>query len=333
MKKWVRDFEIGGQVVKPGERALVSLKIPSLFDCTELSIPVHVIRGKVKGPTVFVSAAVHGDEINGVEVCRKLLKKNYLKKIKGTLLVIPIVNVFGFNSAIRYLPDRRDLNRSFPGNKKGSLASRMAHIFMSEVVSKCDYGIDLHTGAIHRSNLPQVRISLKGSKIKDLAKCFGTKVILDSKLRDGSLREAAYESGTPVLLFEGGQALRFERPVIEMALKGISSVLSKLEMIPEVKRKKVIDPLIAKSSTWLRAKRSGVFSSSKKLGDHVSKGEIVGRISDLSSDTSYTLKSKYDGLIIGMSLLPLVNEGDALFNVATTSRIKEFDPEYFLLEE
>lgn len=323
----VHEFELGGEVILPGQRKLIRLSMPSLFDCTELGIPVHVIRGKKPGPTLFVCAAIHGDEINGVAACRKLLRKKVLAKLKGTLLVIPIVNVFGFNSAVRYLPDRKDLNRVFPGSLKGSLASRMAHIFMNEVVKKCDYGIDLHTGAIHRSNYPHIRVSFQRPLMKKLAASFGAKVILDSKLRDGSLRQAAYEAGTPVLLFEGGQALRFEKKVIDVAVTGILNVMSHLKMLP-TQEKVGSTPVVAKSSGWIRATRSGVFMPSKKLGDIVHKGEIIGKISDLLNDKSYLVKSKYEGLVLGISNLPLVNEGDAILNIASAKNIKEFADDF-----
>lgn len=323
----VHEFELGGEIVLPGERKTIRLSIPSLFDCTELGIPVHVIRGSEPGPTLFVSAAIHGDEINGVAACRKLLRKKILSKLRGTLLVIPIVNVFGFNSGVRYLPDRKDLNRVFPGNPKGSLASRMAHIFMTEVVNKCDYGIDLHTGAIHRSNYPHIRVSFKRPIMKKLASSFGAKVVLDSKLRDGSLRQAAYDAGTPVLLFEGGQALRFEKKVIDVSVSGILNVMAHLSMLP-IAPKKMGAPIVAKSSGWIRATRSGIFMPSKKLGDIVHQGEIIGKISDILNDKSYLVKSKYEGLVLGISNLPLVNEGDAILNIASAKNIKEFADEF-----
>ena len=205
----LENLVIDGQTIKPGERKKIFLRIAALYDYTDISIPIEVIRGKVDGPILFISAAIHGDEINGVEIVKRVLKRVSIDKLKGTLIAIPIVNVFGFNNLSRYLPDRRDLNRSFPGQKNGSLASRLASIFMKEIVHKCTHGIDLHTGAVHRTNLPQIRACLDDAATKTLAKSFGVPVVIDSTLRDGSLREAARRKGIPMLLFEGGEALRF----------------------------------------------------------------------------------------------------------------------------
>jgi predicted deacylase len=205
----------------------IQLEAAALYDYTKMTIPVEVIRGKLPGPILFISAAIHGDEINGIEVVRRILKKKIFKNLKGTLILIPIVNVYGFNHKSRYLPDRRDLNRSFPGKKEGSLASHLAYIFLKEVVSKCTHGIDLHTGSNHRTNLPHIRASLDDTETKELAQAFGVPVIVNSKLRDGSLREAARKKNVKMLLFEGGQSFRFEEQVVNTALKGCLSVMRK----------------------------------------------------------------------------------------------------------
>lgn len=228
-------FKIGGQNILPGERKQIQIKIAALYDYTDLNMPIEVIRGKEDGPTLFISAAIHGDEINGVEIAKRLLQKKELVKIKGILIIIPVVNVFGFNHKSRYLPDRRDLNRSFPGSPKGSLAGRLANIFMKEIVSKCTHGIDLHTGAIHRSNLPQVRAFLDDKKTAELAHAFGVPVILHSRLKDGSLREAARKKRVKTLLFEGGEALRFEEEVIRSGLRGCLSVMREIGMLSKLK--------------------------------------------------------------------------------------------------
>jgi predicted deacylase len=179
---------IDGVTIEKGERKNFEIAVSKLYDHTEMTIPVEVIRGEKDGPTIFISAAIHGDEINGVEVIRRLLShKKLLSKLRGTLIAVPIVNMFGFNRNLRYLPDRRDLNRVFPGSKNGSLAAQIAYKFMKEVVEKCDYGIDLHTGSAHRFNLPQIRAYLDNPEIEALARAFGVPVILHSNYRDGSL--------------------------------------------------------------------------------------------------------------------------------------------------
>ncbi len=203
------DFVIGGETIPLRSRRMIELPLPPLYTHSPLTLPVHVVRGAKSGPRLFVSAALHGDELNGTEIIRRLLNQTVLKRLRGTLVAVPIVNVYGLIHQSRYLPDRRDLNRSFPGSVKGSLAARLAHLFMTEIVHNCTHGIDLHTGAIHRSNLPQIRANLDDEETARLADSFGVPVLLNANLRDGSLREAAAEHGIPMLLYEAGEALRF----------------------------------------------------------------------------------------------------------------------------
>lgn len=321
---------IGAVDIPRGERKRFQIESAALYDYTKLTIPVEVIRGKKKGPTLFISAAVHGDEINGVEIIRKLLKKKLLKKIKGTLILVPIVNVFGFNYKSRYLPDRRDLNRSFPGSKNGSLASRLAYIFMKEIVSKCTHGIDLHTGAIHRTNLPQIRAYLDDIPTRNLAEGFGVPVVINSNLRDGSLREAARKKKVSMLLFEGGEALRFDDNVIRIGLKGCISVMKKIGMIEDSAtpidtqgRSRIF---IAKSSYWTRAPHSGTFSARKNIGDEIKVGDLLAEIADPFGRKSFNVLAEDEGILIGVALLPLVNQGDAMFHIATfhnSTRVKK----------
>ena len=221
---------IGGVTVQPGERKVIDLPVAKLYTHIEAAIPLQVVCGKLPGPRLFVSAAIHGDELNGVEIARRLLKSGALKRLRGTLIVAPIVNVFGLIQHSRYLPDRRDLNRSFPGSQGGSLAARLAHIFLDEVVKGCDYGIDLHTGAIHRSNLPQIRANLDDPETRQLAEAFSVPVLLNANLRDGSLRQAAAEHGVKILLYEAGEALRFDELSIRGGVRGILSVMRRSDL-------------------------------------------------------------------------------------------------------
>ena len=222
-----------------GTRVTINLELPKLYN-TPTNLPIRVIRGKKDGPIVFVSAAIHGDELNGIEIIRRLRKLSILNKLKGTLILVPIVNVYGIMNLSRYLPDRRDLNRSFPGSIKGSLASRVAKTFFDEVVLRCDLGIDLHTASIHKSNLPQVRTNIDNEYTFKLAKAFGAPVVLHSELRDGSLRGTAQDSGVPILLYEAGEALRFDETSIRIGVAGIINVLREIQMLPAVLKKKTI---------------------------------------------------------------------------------------------
>lgn len=312
------NFEIAGNKIGLGQKKQINIEVAKLYDFTDMSVPVEVVRGSKEGPCLFVSAAIHGDEINGVEIVKRLLRHRLLKKMSGTLIAVPIVNVFGFNTKSRYLPDRRDLNRCFPGNEDGSLAAQLAHIFMQEIVSKSDYGIDLHTGAIHRNNLPQIRCTISDEATLKLAQGFGIPVIINSNVRDGSLRQAAQEQKIPTLLYEGGEALRFNSSVIKTGIHGILSVMQAIGMLPQNSVKvKNVETFFAKSSSWVRAPHSGTLVVNKKLGDKVHKNELLGVISNPFGDHRFEVISKYTGIIIGITMIPLVNEGDAIFHIAT----------------
>jgi predicted deacylase len=292
-----------------------------MSDHTPATLSVQVIHGRREGPTLFVSAAVHGDEIIGVEIVRRLIGAAPLRRIAGTVLLIPIVNALGFIGQSRYLPDRRDLNRAFPGSAKGSLASRLAGLMLSEVVSRCDYGIDLHSAAVHRENLPQIRIDLRDRKIRPLAEAFAPPVIVNSALREGSLRHAASESGVPVMVFEAGEGLRFDEYAIRVGVRGALRVMSHLEMIGKGRYLgKAKEAPVARKSAWTRAVEGGILRTKRKIGDYVAEGEVLGLISDPFGDWEAEVCASTDGLIIGRTNLPVVNQGDALFHIAALPR-------------
>ena len=311
-----RGLEVGGVAIRPGERRTVHLDVARLVTDTPLTMPVHVVRGRREGPTLFVSAAVHGDELNGVEIVRRLLKSRRLQSLRGTLFAVPVVNVFGFVNRSRYLPDRRDLNRSFPGSEKGSLAARMAHLFLEEIVERSNFGIDLHTGALQRSNLPQIRTTLDDAVSARLARAFGAPLVLHSDLRDGSLREWCQERNTPVLLYEAGEALRFNEIAIRTGLRGVLRVMEEIGMLRRGKRVRETEPVLARESFWVRAPESGVLREGVQLGQWVKKGETLAVIGDPLGESDVPVTSPAPGLVIGAVTTPLVNEGDGLFHVA-----------------
>lgn len=316
-------MKIGNENIAKGERKKLKLEVGSLFDHTKQYIPVEVIRGKLDGPVLFISAAIHGDELNGVEIIKRISAKKLLNRLRGTLILVPVVNVYGFNSKSRYLPDRRDLNRCFPGSSRGSLGSQLANVFMTEIVSLCTHGIDLHTGAIHRSNFPQVRACLDDDDTYEMAKNFGAAVIVDSKLRDGSLREAAREKNITTLLFEGGEALRFEEDVVRVGVRGCMSVMRSIGILPSIKKKDKVESIVAKSSFWLRAKTSGILNNNYKLGDKVFEGQCIANISDVFGGNLTPVCSPKSGVIIGITKVPLVSSGDALIHIATFENFEE----------
>ncbi|MBS0242710.1 MAG: succinylglutamate desuccinylase/aspartoacylase family protein [Proteobacteria bacterium] len=317
------DFEIGGHRIERGRRALIDLHVSKLSNHTPVTLPVHVIHGPRPGPAMFLSAAIHGDELNGVEIIRRVLRTVQPGNLSGTLLAIPVVNAYGFIGRSRYLPDRRDLNRAFPGSATGSLAARLAHLFVKEVVQRCSIGIDLHTAAVHRVNLPQIRADfVRRPRCRELAEAFGAPVVLESPERSGSLRRAAREAGVDVLVYEGGEGLRFDEFAIKAGVDGIANVMlaaGLLELPEGVELPKVVDerkPVFANATKWVRAPDGGVFRSLKRIGNAVSEGEPIGVVANPYEGSEVQIRSPRRGIIIGATTLPVVNMGDALFHIA-----------------
>jgi hypothetical protein len=317
------DFEIGGRRVAAGARQVIELPVSRLSNHTPVSLPVHVVHGRESGPTLFVSGAIHGDEIIGVEIIRRVLKTVDPATLSGTLLCVPIVNAFGFISRTRYLPDQRDLNRSFPGSEGGSLAAKLAHLFMSEVVRRSEIGIDLHSAGASRTNLPQIRTDLRSARARALAEAFGAPVVLRAPERDGSLRKAAGAIGRDVLVYEAGEALRFDPPAIRIGERGIRRVMGALGMVGAAELNGAgpdpgaAPPLLSTASKWVRAPEGGILRALKSTGDRVRAGERLGVISNPYDDAMEAeVVSAVDGLVIGCTNLPVVNLGDALFHIA-----------------
>ncbi|MCA8878928.1 MAG: succinylglutamate desuccinylase/aspartoacylase family protein [Rhodobacteraceae bacterium] len=309
-------FSFGNARIAPGARRTVDLPVSVLSDHTPVTMSAHVIHGRKPGPAVFVTAGVHGDEIIGVEIVRRLLGHPALAALKGTLIAIPIVNTYGFLARSRYLPDRRDLNRSFPGSATGSLAARLADLFLTQVVTRCELGIDLHSAAIHRTNLPQVRVSPDNPETLRLARLFGAPVILPSKLREGSLRSVAKSHGVDVLLYEAGEGLRFDEMAVRCGVTGILRVLKDRGMISGSVPKPKAEPLLCPTSRWLRAPQGGLLRTFKREGDVVKPGDVLALVSDPFGEVTAEVAAPVAGIIVGRAVLPMVNEGDALFHLA-----------------
>ena len=328
-------FKIGGEIIEPGTRKTVHIPISMLPNHATFNLNLRIIHGRRPGKRLFLSSTIHGDELNGIETIRRVLASPQVKHMKGTLIALPIVNLIGMLNQSRYLPDRRDLNRSFPGSETGSAAAQLANTFLSEIVEHCTHGIDLHTGSDNRTNLPQIRCDFQSEETLKMALAFGPPVILKTKLRDGSLREAAEKLGIPTILFEGGEALRFDEFAIRAALQGTIRVMASLGMIPSDKCSSSKEaPVIAPASRWLRAPTTGIFRTTCNLGKKVLKGDVVGMISDPLGTNNVDVVANLDGIVIGHTNLPVVYQGDALFNIAwvpdpakAEASIEEFEEE------
>ena len=310
-------FAIGNVRVRAGSSKSVELPITRLVTGGDVTLPVQVIHGRQPGPVIWVNAAIHGDEVLGVEVIRRVMAGLDPKTLRGTVVTVPVVNVLGFMNGDRYLPDRRDLNRSFPGSARGSLASRIAHLFMTEVVSKCELGIDLHTAADRRDNLPQIRADLDDPVTRRLAQAFGAPVMLHARLRDGSLRQAGLDVGARVLLFEAGMSMRFDEAPIRVGVDGVRRVLVQLDMIdcpPELIEPPYVEE--CRSSGWVRARGTGILHLEVDLGTEVREGQRLGGLSDTFGRRVRLVHADRTGVVIGLNRAPILNAGDAVIHIA-----------------
>jgi uncharacterized protein len=312
-------FDFNGTPIAPGQLARIEVPVARLPTGTWLTLAVVVMHGMRSGPTLWLSGAVHGDELNGVMIVDELVQRLNPLALSGTVLAVPVVNGFGLIQGSRYLPDRRDLNRCFPGSKRGSLGSRLAHLLSRLVISRCDLGIDFHSGSNGRDNLPQIRCDLDHEETRRLALAFGAPLALHAALRDGSLRGHAMKLGTPVLLYEGGEANRLDDAAIDAGVQGTLRVMAKVGLLD---KSRAAPPRprtrLLRSSSWVRASRSGFCRMRVRLGDLVKVGGLVAEIVDPALGTRVEVKSTRTGLAIGKVVDSLVMAGDALLHVAET---------------
>jgi predicted deacylase len=309
-----KPFHIQGQTIEAGQHAQVILNIYKLPTHTLIEIPVFVFNGEKPGPTILFLAGMHGDEINGIEVVRKLIKRDDVRNLKrGCVVAIPVINIVSFLLGTRDLPDGRDLNRCFPGSKNGSLGSRIAHDLMETIIPQIDFGIDFHTGGSKISNYPQIRCVFDNKKNLEIAQQFSPLLVLNAPFRENTLREAAATQGKQILVFEGGESRRFDYESIKEGLNGCLRVLKHHKMIKtEVKTTPTV---FLKKSSWVRAKSSGLFHTTKKSGTHVKKGDVLGMICDPYGEVEHEIFASADGFIVGVNNQPVVNQGDALIHI------------------
>lgn len=312
-----KDIVIGGETISPGENKLVKINIDRLPTGTLIDIPVHVFNHKNPGPTILIQAGLHGDEINGIEIVRRMLHEKLFTIEKGALIVVPLLNVFGFIHFSRDVPDGKDVNRSFPGTKSGSMASRIAYHYTSEIIAQIDFGIDLHTGGGQRHNFPQIRYTLEDKKSLELAKIFNAPIAFPSKLIKGTFRNAAYLKNKPTVVYEAGESMRFDDYAILQGMNGILNVLRHFEMISSS-----VTPITTPNKTvhltkrkWLRAPTAGMFIPQITNGSELKKGQVMGMITDTFAKNNKKIKAPYDGFVFCINHQAVVNQGDALFHV------------------
>ena len=311
-------FAIAGEVVALGESKDIRLEISETYTGDKTCIPLRVMRSKKRGPVVFVSAAIHGDEINGTGIIHDFLFGEQIVLDKGTLILAPVINVFGFETHERYLPDRRDLNRFFPGSPNGSLASRIANTITTELIDKCDYCLDLHTAAFQRTNYPNVRADLTNPETRKIAKAFGSALVIDGKGPVGSFRRSSTKRGCPTIILEAGEPWKIEPSVLKIGLQGIRNILKHLGMIGGSMQLPPYQVYIRKT-TWLRATVGGILKFHVSPGDFVSEGQSIATNYGILGAEQNILKSNTSGIVLGMTTMPAVKPGEPVCHIGVVS--------------
>lgn len=318
-----KPFSIGNTLIQPGERLTLGLPTPELSTYTSMHIPIHVIHGKREGPCLLVCAAMHGDEMNGIAIVHRLLNSKLLKSLRGTLIAVPAINVYGLMTLTRNLPDRRDLDGSFPGSLSGSFAARLAHHLTQEILNKATHCVDIHTAEPHQSCLPHIQTNLEIAETEKMAKAFQPFVVVGTKSERGLLWQNNLQ--IPTLIYQAGEPLRLDERSIRTGYHGILRVMRSLDML-KLKGKLEYQPVEVKATKWLRAPGSGLCHLSKKHGSSVKKGELLADIYDpFGTSQKFQIYSPQQGIILTLNTLPIVNEGDPIVELAPTD--EEVAPE------
>lgn len=308
-----------GEKIAPGESRNVQLAVGESYSSMAVQIQIHIRRGLEDGPVVFVTAALHGDEINGCGAVRQLIQDNNFQLLRGAVVLVPVLNLPAFERHSRYLPDRRDLNRSFPGTEDGSLASRMAHTIFNEIVARCDYGIDLHTASVRRTNYPTVRADLADAEVRRIAEAFGSEVVMNNKGPKNSFRREACRSGCPTIIMEGGEVWKVEPGIVETAVRGVKNVLCELKML-DIDIERPPYQIVIEKSKWIRAEHGGFLDFHIKPGDIVEKGQPLTTSTTILGKEQSVVYAPFNGVIMGMTSLPSISPGEPICNLGKLPR-------------
>lgn len=303
-----------GEAIPRGDSRDLKLDLGESYSGITVQIPIHIRRSAVDGPIVFVTAAMHGDEINGTGAIRQLIQGDGFQLTRGSVILAPVLNILGFDRHSRYLPDRRDLNRAFPGSASGSLASRMAKTIFDEIVSRCDYGVDLHTASVRRTNYPNIRADLSDPKVRQIAEAFGCEIIMNGRGPRGSLRREASRSGVPTIVMEGGEVSKVEPGIVESTVRGVKNLLRHLEMLDEPPQSPEYQIVIDKSK-WIRAERGGFLQFHVKPGDIIEQHQPIATNTTLLGHEQSTVHAPFNAVVIGMTTLPATSPGEPICNL------------------
>lgn len=319
------NLKICDAIIHPGEHLSLALPLPEIYSCAPLYMPITIVHGKQAGPCLLVTAAMHGNELNGTQIINRLLQSPTLKRMKGTLIAVPVLNVYGLINRSRHLPGGTELDCSFPGSATGTHAARLANLFNQEIFSLADVCIDLQTGFMNYTNLPQLYLDVTDPRAKELGEAFNPPVISNIEHKPGSLQELAKQQGKPFLMYEAGEAMRFDEHAIKFGMKGLMNVMRQLDMLPS-SNKQPTPPLksfYAQENIWVRASTSGISYTQCHLGKHVKKGEMLCKISDpFNATDDINIYSEDEAIIVGKNNLPLVHEGEGLFQLAVFNKMQ-----------
>ena len=313
------NLQICDATIHPGEVANLALPLPEFFSCVSFFMPIKVVHGKQAGPCVLIFSSVKGDELNGLEIINQLLNVEELKNLNGTLIVVPVLNVLGLASHSKNLSYESNLERCFPGAEDGTYGERIADVFTKEVLSKVDYCIELRTGSLNHDILPQVYCKLSDAKSKELAQAFKAPVITNVRTENNTFRQTTENLNIPLLVYQGGEAMRFDNSAINLGINGILNVVSALEMVELTQKEETeFNPVFSQDQDWVYSHRSGILKSQVELGQRIRKNEVLGLINDpFSSDTVEPVKAQQDGIVVGVNRHPLIHEGQTIFKIAT----------------
>lgn len=317
----MKEIKIADHIIRPGEFKAINIDIARLPSHTVINTPIYISRAKEDGPVLALMAGMHGDEINGMEIVRRILESGLHQPKRGTVVCMPIINMYGFLNYSRDVPDGKDINRSFPGTRGGSLASRVAYHLMHDVVPIIDYGVDFHTGGAMRANYPQVRAVLRDKKSMELAQAFNAPFTIDAPFRPNSLRKEASRRGKNIIVYEGGESLRFDQHAIKEGIAGTMRLMKHLNMIDEAPHPEVENKIIW-STGWIRAKTAGLFQANVFCGQHVLKGDWLGTMTDPFGEFQEKVIATETGYVIGLNNIPVINAGDALIHLGTENVCK-----------
>lgn len=309
---------ICNEAIQPGEKANLALQMPEQYSCAPLYMPIKVIHGKQAGPCLLIFATINGNEMNGLEVVNRLVNQIDPKDLKGTLIAVPVLNVYGLTHYPKVLPSGLNLNHCFPGQSTGNYGERIAHIFTEELIKKADYCIELQTGAVNHNILPQIYCNFENQKTKELAKAFQTPVITNVLLNGNTLRQTTESLNIPLIVYQAGEAMRFDENAINLGLEGSKNIMRTVGMLSDEKPVTEFNPVFSQDEDWLIAHKGGIMHVHVELGQSISKGDILGTITDpFSSDLEEKIKATQDGIIVGINMTPIIHEGLSIFKVAS----------------